>query len=179
MKIFLCGPPCSGKSTIAKLTAARFGLNVVDTDAKIVEEYARDKGEIRTCGEIYRMEGEEGFRTLEKNALLSVAHMENVVIALGGGVVEMPFIPENGVFVYLQASLDTLWKRLMSRPEPPAYLSTENARKAFWSRILDRFDAYNSMADLTIGTDNLTPECVVDRIGSIISDKEGTSHGIK
>ncbi|NGX43017.1 MAG: Shikimate kinase [Chlamydiae bacterium] len=179
MKILLCGPPCSGKSTIAKLVASRLGWEAIDTDQIIEKKYQREKADIQSCREIYKHEGEKNFRKMENKALCSFKNEENVVIALGGGVKETAFLQEEGVVIYLRATLDTLWKRILQRPQLPVYLEENNARKSFERLIEKRLPAYASMAEITIDTDSLTPEKVVDRICDTILIKEEVPHGIK
>ena len=173
MNIILCGPPCVGKSTAAKLTAARLGWDVIDTDLHIEEEYERDTGEAKSCREIYKSVGEDNFRDLERQALLKLTNIEKGVIALGGGVEEIS-LP--GTVILLQASLETLWQRLLMRPQLPTYLPEKDARECFERRVLDRLPAYEAMADITLNTDNLSPEKIVDRICAI---KEETTYGVQ
>ncbi|MFQ5728970.1 MAG: shikimate kinase [Waddliaceae bacterium] len=173
MNIILCGPPCVGKSTVAKLTAARLGWDVIDTDLRIEEEYERETGEVKSYGEIYKIKGDNNFRVLEKQALLRLNNIEKGVIALGGGVKEIPL---RGVVIFLRASFETLWQRLLMRPQLPAYLPKKDARKRFETHVLDRLSACEAMADITLDTDNLSPEKIVDRICTV---KEERTYGIQ
>jgi len=77
--IVLIGFMATGKSTVGRLIAARMGRMFIDLDAA-VEEHAG-----MSVAEIFRQQGEPGFRTQESAALLKFLATENCVIATGGG----------------------------------------------------------------------------------------------
>jgi len=75
--LFLYGPPASGKTTLGRLLAERFGAAFHDLDDEIVRVAARP------VREIFAAEGEASFRRREKEALASLP--QGGITALGGG----------------------------------------------------------------------------------------------
>jgi shikimate kinase len=74
-----------GKSTVGRMLARSLGWDFVDLDREI----SRSAG--RTIPEIFERCGEEAFRALEHNALLTALDGKRErVVACGGGIVERP-----------------------------------------------------------------------------------------
>ncbi len=109
-RIFLTGLPGSGKTTIGHRTADLLGWSFVDTDDVLAERMGMPVGQVLV------EYGEERFRQLESEVLHDLADGVRVVISTGGGVViseaNRKFMRENGLTVYLQACIDTSWKRM-------------------------------------------------------------------
>ncbi|MBR1588385.1 MAG: AAA family ATPase, partial [Kiritimatiellae bacterium] len=61
--LFIYGPPGSGKTTLGKLLAGRFGVPFEDLDGSIVRAAAG-----KSIPEIFADEGEPGFRARERAA---------------------------------------------------------------------------------------------------------------
>ena len=79
--IVLIGMPGCGKSTIGKILAKKTGRNLKDTDKTIREMTGRTPAEIITSY------GEEEFRRIESEAVLSLSREHSLIIATGGGVI--------------------------------------------------------------------------------------------
>src|SRR5277367_5776227 len=109
-RLFLIGYRGTGKTTVARLTAARLGWNWCDAD-EVLEEQAG-----RTIREIFASEGEAGFREREAAVLQSLCQRDRHIIATGGGVILRPENRERlrsaGRVVWLTADAQTLWQRL-------------------------------------------------------------------
>jgi shikimate kinase/3-dehydroquinate synthase len=109
-RIFLMGLSGSGKSTVGRQVAKLLGWDFVDTDALLSERCGL------TVGQVLVEYGEQRFRQMESEALISAASQERVVIATGGGAViaeaNRIFMQEHGLTVYLQVSVETAWRRL-------------------------------------------------------------------
>lgn len=79
-RIFLYGPPASGKTTLGKRLAQALRVKFADLDACIEERTGK------TIPEIFSGQGEEGFRKIETETLReTIDHSEAGVISLGGG----------------------------------------------------------------------------------------------
>ena len=109
-RLFLIGYRGTGKTTVARLVAARLGWSWCDAD-EILEEQAG-----MTIREIFAAEGEAGFREREAKVLTSLCQLDHHVIATGGGVILRPDNRERlrgaGRIVWLTADAQTLWQRL-------------------------------------------------------------------
>jgi shikimate kinase len=77
--IFLIGFMATGKTTVGRLLAARLGWELVDLDGVVAAEAGL------TVPEIFRREGEGGFRARETRALRAVSARRRAVVATGGG----------------------------------------------------------------------------------------------
>ncbi|HKL71368.1 MAG TPA: shikimate kinase [Marinilabiliaceae bacterium] len=110
-RLFLVGFMGSGKSTMGKLIAQELSWQFIDLD-----DYVENKaGESITS--IFNNLGEEGFRKMEREALEEVIHLEEVVIATGGGIPcfydNMEFMKLHGLVIYLKLSPKELCDRLL------------------------------------------------------------------
>src|SRR5262249_8224619 len=109
-RIFLLGPPGSGKSAVGAQLAALLGWRFLDTDA-LVERAAG-------CGipDLFAREGEAAFREREAAALAEAAAGTRVVVATGGGIGEregnLALLRERGWRVTLSVTPQTAWERL-------------------------------------------------------------------
>lgn len=110
-RIFLIGYMGAGKSTLGKALAKEMNLQFIDLDNFI------EARQHKTVKDIFATIGQDGFRTLERRALLEVADYEDVIIALGGGTPcffdNMEVVNRAGTSVYLKPSEEVLHRRLI------------------------------------------------------------------
>jgi shikimate kinase len=163
-RIFLIGPRGSGKTTMAKLLAARLGWGWLDADA-VLEERAGQS--IRS---IFAAEGEAGFREREAHILAELCRLDRHVVATGGGVVLRPdsraLLAASGWVVWLTADADTLWQRMQedaSTAERRPDLSV-GGRDEVVAVLSRREPFYRSCAHATFPTAGQTPEALVEAI---------------
>lgn len=78
-KLYLVGFMAAGKSTVATAVGRRIGWRSEDVDERIE---ARER---RTVATIFAQEGEPYFRSVERQVLLELLPVRNVVVAAGGG----------------------------------------------------------------------------------------------
>lgn len=111
-RLFLIGYRGTGKTSVARLAAARLGWSWCDAD-ELLEEQAG-----MTIRAIFDAEGEAGFRDRETAILETVCQFDRHVIATGGGVILRPENRERlraaGRVVWLTADVHTLWQRLQT-----------------------------------------------------------------
>lgn len=107
---FIYGPPGSGKTTLGRPLAERFGVPFYDLDQLV---------EIKTgkrIPEIFSSQGENGFREMERQMLLDLLADEPGVVSLGGGTLTTPqtydMVSRAGPILFLHADLDTLVARV-------------------------------------------------------------------
>ena len=162
--IFLVGYRGAGKTTVARLLAARLGWDWIDAD----EELERRAGV--TVREIFSAEGEAGFRDREEAVLADLCRRERAVIATGGGAVlreaNRNRMRAAGHVVWLSTDAATAWARLQGDP------STADRRPALTvgglaeveQLLRQREPLYRACADLTVDTANRTPEAITAEI---------------
>jgi shikimate kinase len=131
--IFLVGFMGVGKSTVGRALAARLRWDFEDTDALVTQT------EGRAIDEIFRTSGEGRFRELEWEALRSLGHRKNVVVATGGGlflgVAQRAFVRALGVSCWLDAPLAVVAERVAGGASRPMWLEDDAlARRTFFER---------------------------------------------
>ena len=104
--VILIGMPGSGKTTIGTLVAKRLGRTFVDADSVLEREAGMP------IPEIFRLEGEAGFRRRETAVLAELGRQSGLVLATGGGSVtreeNYPLLHQNGEIFCLQRALERL-----------------------------------------------------------------------
>src|SRR5918996_1665486 len=78
-KLYLVGFMGAGKTTVARALGKRVGWRVEDVDDRIE---ARER---RSVAAIFAQDGEPHFRAVERDVLLELLGVREVVIATGGG----------------------------------------------------------------------------------------------
>ena len=108
--IALVGLMGSGKSVIGRRLAKQLGLKFVDSD-QLVTQMAGV-----SITDIFDLAGEAKFRDMEFRAIQSQLQQPPHVLATGGGAFCQPstaaLLSDNAIVVWLQASPDTLLKRI-------------------------------------------------------------------
>jgi len=148
--IILIGPMGSGKSTIGNIIARRLHREFQDSDHFIEERTGVD------IARIFDVEGEQGFRDRETNALNELLSENNRVIATGGGSVlrrqNQQLLKQKGYIVFLDTTVNQQMQRLQRDKKRPL-LQTENPRERLDSLLLERRPIYLDLADLAVKTD--------------------------
>src|SRR5262245_28128798 len=107
--IVLTGFMGTGKTTVGRLLAARLGYEFVDTDQVIVARH----GEI---ADIFRIRGEDAFRSIEGALATELASRERLVISTGGRMMLDPdnvaALGRNGLIFCLVAAPDEIFERI-------------------------------------------------------------------
>jgi len=148
--IILIGPMGSGKSTIGNIIARRLHREFQDSDHFIEERTGVD------IARIFDIEGEQGFRDRESNALRELLSENNRVIATGGGSVlrseNRQLLKQKGYIVFLDTTVNQQMHRLRRDKKRPL-LQTENPRERLESLLAERRPIYLDLADLAVKTD--------------------------
>jgi shikimate kinase len=180
LNIFLIGPRGSGKSTVARLLAARLGWGLVDADAELERRAAL------TIREVFDREGEAGFRERESAVLADLCRGERQVIATGGGVVlradNRARLRAGGWVVWLTDAAVVLRQRLMSdtataERRPSLTGAGAVALEEIEQVLRQRLPLYEECADVALTTGGRTPEEVADAVLAAWRARQGEGAG--
>ena len=164
----LIGPPGAGKSTVGSLLAGLLGVAFRDTDNDV--ETAAGK----PVADIFVQDGEPVFRALERAAVAAALREHPGVLALGGGAVLDPQAQRllgGKTVIYLETGLHALAHRNgLDRPRP---LLIGNPRAQLKALLAERLPVYQSLATLTVPTDDYAPEEIADEIAGKIDAAHG------
>jgi shikimate kinase len=139
----------AGKSTVGKLLAKKLGRRFLDAD-HVIEERCGVKIPV-----IFEMEGEDGFRKREAQAIKDITAEQDLILATGGGAVLLPenrqYLSERGRVIYLHASPIELWHRTKGGEGRPL-LRNGDAKKILENLYGIRDPLYREIADHVIET---------------------------
>ncbi|MBQ6270047.1 MAG: AAA family ATPase [Bacteroidetes bacterium] len=115
--IFLSGFSGSGKTTLAKIIAEKLGMEYVDLDTLIEQEYNM------SIPNVFKKYGEEQFRKTETDILSKlVKNNSKKIVSLGGGALEntanCEIVKENSFVVYLYSDLEVVKQRINFETRP-------------------------------------------------------------
>ena len=164
--VVLIGPPGAGKSSVGALLATQLGVPFSDTDDLVATAAGKP------VGDIFVEDGEAVFREFERAAVargLEGFKTGGGVLALGSGAVldadvrrllcdpggTTPRRPPC-IVVYLEAGFGAVAKR--TGFDKPRVVIPGNPRGRLRAMLEERRPVYESLAALTVPTDDLTPE---------------------
>jgi len=184
--IALTGFMAAGKTVVGRRLARSLGWSFVDLDAVI------ESGEGSAVREIFAVRGEGYFREREKAALAHVLEETGQVIALGGGAVVDPDnrarLKERSLLIWLKVSPGTVLHRTRGDEERPLLqqggkaahdgnavasgdgapsvspAAADAAKLGRIEELLAQREQIYAEADMTVDTDNLAVDQVVQRI---------------
>lgn len=167
--VLLVGMMGAGKSTVARLVAARLGRPHVDTDVEV------ERAAGSSVREIFSTRGEAGFRVEESRVLAAVlGGSVPVVVSVGGGAVlddtNRAALRGAGTVVWLRARPDTLARRVGRNADRPLLAAAADATGPGGpAPALARIEAqrrglYEEVASVVIDVDDLAPAAVVERV---------------
>lgn len=129
--VVLVGMMGAGKTAVGQELARGLGVPFLDSDAEI------ERAANATIAEIFARDGEAFFRRKEAQVIARLLAGRPCVLSVGGGAFLNPqtraLIAEQGVAVWLRASLDLLWSRVRRKDTRP---------------LLRTADPYQTLSDL-------------------------------
>jgi len=173
--VVLVGFMGAGKTSVGRALSARTGWRFVDLDDRI---QAREQ---RTVAEIFRESGEAEFRRAESEALwelLRVVETGPLILAVGGGAFaqsENASLLEGAVTptVFLDASVDELWKRCGADPVERPLRRKESEFRELYDARRPRY----LQARLRVETGGRPIERIVDEIVDSLGLTTGPGQG--
>jgi shikimate kinase len=164
--LFLVGYMGCGKSTIGRKLARTLHLEFVDTDHRIEER------EGATVIDIFHYEGEERFRTIEREVLEEVvATGQAAVVSTGGGLPawgdNMARMNEVGRTIYLKRSAENIASRLSpyGRQKRPRLRGLNDEELVIFMREdMAKRDPYYSQAVQVVACEGKSDEEIIREI---------------
>jgi len=157
--LIITGFSGTGKSLVAKEAARGLNWDFLDTDDEIVKQTGR------TISKIFRHDGEDKFRELERETIRKACQQRQTVIAIGGGAIVDPhnyeLLAKTGLIVCLEAKPETIYERLFreaaysTETEVRPLLAEDNPLERIKQLKASR-QPYYANVDWTIHTDNLS-----------------------
>jgi shikimate dehydrogenase len=155
MNIVLIGMRGSGKTTVGRILARKLDRELVEMDELIAQKVG-----LSIAG-IVEKYGWGKFRDIEEKITDEVAARDNIINASGGGVVtreqNIMKLKENGITVWLKASVDTLLARIGEDSERPLLVG-KTRQEDVKITLNERMPLCQKAADLAIDTENKTAE---------------------
>lgn len=174
MKIFLVGYMGCGKSSLGRKIAKAGGMQFVDMDS-IIEER-----EGAAISDIFRYEGEEYFRKMERALIEELAQSEgDLVISTGGGAPawqdNMQRMNQIGQSVYLRRTAQQIASRLSPhgrQKRPKLRGLNDEELVAFMTENMAQREPYYALAKHCIDCASLSDEELVKKILTIVKGDE-------
>ena len=156
--IVFIGMPGTGKSTVSKIIS-KFGFDMVELD-----EYIETKHQM-TLFQLIEKYGDEGFKKIEEDAIMSVNFDKPKVISTGGSVIYskkgMEYLKsENNWIIYLNTSFSKLVDRTANFTNRGIVFNGKTRKELFEERHL----LYQKYCDFEILTKDLTANQICDII---------------
>jgi shikimate kinase len=172
MEAVLVGFMGTGKTTIGSLLAQKLAVPHFDLDQVIVEQANQ------TINEIFKNWGENKFRQLEHQLLLTEIKKDGV-LSTGGGT---PILANNlralqqinVPVILLEASIGTIFTRVSNNQTRPLVnqLSLDQLQKLKFNRD----PKYYACADFVVKTDHKKPEIITAEILSFLKQKKSLTN---
>ena len=165
-RVVLVGFMGSGKSAVGRCLARRLGYRFEDMDRRIEARVGR---KIAT---IFRDEGEDAFRAMEREEAAAVGRLRGRVVATGGGAFTRPdtraLLQKGALTVWLCCDLDTILSRVPADGSRPLAGNRDIMRPLLAAR-----EPSYRMADVAVDASTGTPREVADRIVRLIEGRTG------
>lgn len=144
--VALVGLMGAGKSTVGRRLAEKLRRPFIDSDDEI------EKAAGLSVSDIFALHGEDEFRRVEHKVLSRLLNGPPQILATGGGAylneATRELMRDKAVTVWLNADLETLWKRVSRRNHRPL-LQRPDAKEVL-SNLFDQRRPIYELADLTV-----------------------------
>jgi shikimate kinase len=144
--IALVGLMGAGKSTVGRRLAEKLGRAFYDSDTEI------EKAAGLSISDIFALHGEADFRRGEKQVLKRLLELPPHVLATGGGAFidaeTRALMKEKAVTIWLNADLETLWRRVQKRDNRPLLKRAD--AKQHLSNLVSEREPFYSQADVHV-----------------------------
>jgi shikimate kinase len=155
----------SGKSTISRKLARRYNKTLYDVDTGIADVAGM------SIPQIFEREGEDGFRTRERDYLTELFEKPAAVISCGGGIIvderSRELVRQLGTVIYLHVEAAEAVSRI-SHPETRPLL---NAQQSPEELLEARLPLYRASADIMYDTSGKNPGIVASELGRMLEEK--------
>jgi shikimate kinase len=139
----------TGKSSVGRLVADVLHFTFLDTDDVIVGRAGKP------ITDIFKEEGEAGFRERERKLVEELARRNRTVIATGGGLpaqgANLESLKTHALVVCLWASADKIWERVRTQTHRPLLNEADPLAKI--RQLLSAREAYYKQADVLLNTE--------------------------
>jgi shikimate kinase len=168
--IALIGFMGTGKTAVGKLLAEKLGKEFIELDALI------EKKAGKSIPEVFRRDGEIGFRELEIEVTREIAARENAVIACGGGIVlnkiNIDRLKRTCAIVCLTASPAVILRRTSADKEGRPLLAVAERAQQIKALMKFRKPFYERSADVVINTSRMNIAAVAEKIIEALKNYE-------
>ncbi len=165
--IILTGFMGTGKTTTGRLLADKLGMVFVDTDAIIEERHG-------LISDIFRLQGEDAFRAIERELATELADQDGLVISTGGRMMLDPAniaaLGRTGRVFCLVATPDEILERVSkdaARVERPL-LAVADPYQRIVELLDERSEGYSHFPQVV--TTGASPEAIVRDLIDLVAD---------
>lgn len=142
----------SGKSTFGMRLAKAIGYEFVDLDLMI------EKSEGLSINEIFKLKGENYFRSVEKETLFKITDQSSKIVATGGGTPcfneNLDLMKKSGFIIFVKESIEILFERLKQNKNHRPLVKNLNDQELLGfieNKYSERLKYYRE-ADLTVSS---------------------------
>ena len=162
MNIVLIGYRGTGKSSVARLLAARTKWPLVSTDLEIIKKAGMP------VPDIIRKRGWDYFRNVESEICKQVGKKDRTIIDTGGGAVlrkeNVESLRQRGRMFWLTAEVATVMERIKNNSDRPSLTGKKSYVEEVEEVLNERLPLYKAAADHMIATDDRTVEEIANEI---------------
>lgn len=156
-RVVLVGFMGSGKTSVGRILARRLGYRFEDMDQRIEERTGR------RIADIFRDDGEEAFREMEREEARTLVSLPGRVVATGGGAFTRPLtralLQEGALTVWLRCDLERILARVPADGSRPLA-----GNRDIMPALLAEREPFYRMADVAVDASAGTPREVAGRI---------------